>query len=136
MCSPLTEILRALRFYDSPELIVFTEFLGPESFAGRHRPDDDMQLVLLDVMSAAGMISPEQFVTDFGSLDALARVVYRGKFTGQFAADVREGRYDVAEGVVCKGGRTGDVWMAKIKTRAYLDRLKASFGRKWEEYWE
>lgn len=38
---------------------------------------------------------------------------------------------------MCKGG-TGatDVWMAKIKTNAYLERLKRAFGARWEDYWE
>jgi hypothetical protein len=64
-------------------------------------------------------------------------VVYEGKLTGQFAEDVRRGKYGVAEGVVCKGGRGGpDVWMAKIKTYAYTERLKQAFAERWEEYWE
>ena len=43
---------------------------------------------------------------------------------------------DVAEGVVCKGGKTGDTWMVKIKTNAYMNRLKESFASDWENYWE
>ena len=43
----------------------------------------------------------------------------------------------MGEGVVCKGGPGGeDVWMVKVKTYDYLDRLKKTFGAKWEEYWE
>jgi hypothetical protein len=57
--------------------------------------------------------------------------------TGKFADDVRTGKYGVAEGVVCKGGEGGpDLWMAKIKTHAYLERLKRAFADRWEEYWE
>ena len=49
----------------------------------------------------------------------------------------RTGRYGVAEGVICKGGVGGDdVWMVKIKTYAYLERLKQAFADRWEEYWE
>jgi hypothetical protein len=63
--------------------------------------------------------------------------VYTGKLTGAFLEAVREGKYGVAEGVVCKGGTGGrDVWMVKVKTYAYTERLKKSFGARWEEYWE
>ena len=116
---------------------VFTEFLGPNSFAGLHKADDPKRLVLFDVRAEPfGMAGPERFVAEFGHLP-IARLVYQGKFTGKFAEDVRMGRYAVAEGVVCKGGQGGhDLWMAKIKTYAYLERLKQAFAERWEDYWE
>jgi hypothetical protein len=117
-------------------LKVFTEFLGPNSFAGLHRAGDPKRLVLFDVWAdGLGLIGPWQFVADFGHL-SIARVVYEGKFTGQFAEDVRTGRYGVAEGIVCKGGSGPGMWMAKIKTYAYRERLKAAFAERWEDYWE
>jgi len=37
----------------------------------------------------------------------------------------------------CKGGTGGpDVWMVKVKTYAYLERLKQAFADRWEDYWE
>ena len=64
-------------------------------------------------------------------------MVYRGRFTGKFAEDVRQGKYGVKEGVVCKGGTDGsDLWMAKIKTNAYLQRLQEAFADRWAEFWE
>ncbi len=118
-------------------LKAFTEFCGPNSFAGRHRPEDPKRLVLFDVWAEGfGMIGPRQFVSDFSYLP-VARVVYEGKLTGKFAEDVRTGKYGVAEGVVCKGGQGGaDLWMAKIKTYAYRERLKAAFADSWEDFWE
>jgi hypothetical protein len=118
-------------------LKVFTEFLGPNSFAGLHKEDDLKELRLFDVLAEpVGIIGPRQFVADFGHLHT-ARVVYEGKLTGKVAEDVRIGRYGVNEGVVCKGGAGGrDMWMAKIKTYAYLEKLKKAFGDKWEDYWE
>jgi hypothetical protein len=116
---------------------VFTEFLGPNSFAGLHKEDDPKALKLFDVWAEPyGMIGPGQFVADFGHLP-IARVVYTGKLTGRFADDVRSGKFGVSEGVVCKGGSGGaDLWMAKIKTHAYMARLKQAFADRWEEYWE
>ncbi len=132
----LDTIFRTHASYTSTEIMVFTEYFGPNSFAGLHKSDDPKQLVLFDVQTANGLIGPEQFVADFGALN-IARVVYRGKLSGSFAQDVREGKYDVAEGVVCKGRTREDgVWMVKIKTNAYMKRLKQAFKDDWEAYWE
>ena len=122
-------------FYDSNEIIAFTEYLGPNSFAGKHKTDDPKQLVLFDIQIAEGFLAPDLFVDDFAGLP-IARVVYRGKLTGKFTTDVREGRFDVAEGVVCKGGETGSTWMVKIKTNSYMEQLKELFANDWENYWE
>jgi hypothetical protein len=118
-------------------LKVFTEFLGPQSFAGLHRAGDPKRLVLFDVWAEGfGLVGPRPFVDDFGHLP-VARLVYEGKLTGKFADDVRTGKHGVAEGVVCKGGKGGpDLWMVKIKTHAYLERLKQAFADRWEDYWE
>jgi hypothetical protein len=125
------------RYRGQPGFRVFTEFFGAGSFAGRHRSDDPKELVLFDVEQIdGGLLSPWQLVEDFGHL-RIARVVYEGKLTGKFADDVRQGKYGVSEGVVCKGGSGGtDVWMVKIKTLAYLQRLQAAFAERWEEFWE
>jgi RNA ligase len=115
---------------------VFTEFLGPNSFAGLHKAKDPKRLVLFDMWAEGlGLVGPRRFVTDFGRLP-IARVVYEGRFTGKFSQDVRKGKYGVAEGVICKGGEGFDPWMVKVKTDAYLARLKVAFAERWEEYWE
>jgi hypothetical protein len=132
----LEEIFNTHPGYAAPELTAFTEFFGPRSFAGMHRTGDPKDLVLFDVQTPAGLVGPEQFVRDFGAL-RIARVVYRGKLTGRFAEDVRSGKYGVGEGVVCKGGTGGaGLWMAKIKTYAYQEKLRQAFKERWEEYWE
>lgn len=117
-------------------LMVFTEFLGKESFAGLHQAGDPKELRLFDVfVEPTGLIAASLFVADFGHLP-IARVVYEGKLTGKFAEDVREGKYGVNEGVVCKGEGKEGVWMAKIKTYEYMERLKQAFADRWEDYWE
>lgn len=124
-------------YRDYQSIKIFTEFLGPGSFAGLHKENDTKELRLFDVLvEPFGIIAPAQFVADFGHLK-IARVVYEGKLTGKFAENVRQGKYGVAEGVVCKGGAGGeDLWMVKIKTYAYLEKLKQAFADHWEEYWE
>lgn len=125
------------RYREFAAFKVFTEFLGANSFAGLHKHADPKRLMLFDVFAEPfGLIGPEQLVADFGHL-SVARVVYRGKLTGKFADDVRQGSYGVQEGVVCKSGRGGDdLWMVKIKTHAYMEKLKAAFADNWEAYWE
>jgi len=122
-------------YYDSAEITVFTEYLGENSFAGMHKNNDTKKLVLFDVELASGFMPPDQFVKDFEVFD-IARVVYKGKLTGMFVEEVRRGKYNVTEGVVCKGGSGKDLWMVKIKTQTYMDKLKQSFKNNWEDYWE
>jgi hypothetical protein len=133
--SQLDELFRNNSKYNAPEIIVFTEFLGENSFAGMHKKDDPKQLILFDVQTDKGMLSPKEFVQDFQDFN-IAKVIYEGKLTGKFKDDVREGKYNVAEGVICKGGEGEDLWMVKIKTYAYLEKLKQAFADNWEDYWE
>lgn len=142
LAEPLERIFRVHPTYAAGSgFKVFTEFFGPRSFAGLHQTDDPYELRLFDVgryelqTESLSLVPPQSFVADFAAL-SIARVVYEGPLTGQFTEDVRAGRYGVAEGVVCKGSRSGEVWMVKIKTHAYLARLQAAFARRWEEYWE
>ncbi len=135
LADQLTNVLGQLQYLGSEQLIVFTEFLGDNSFAGKHVSSDTKRLVVIDVQLASGFLPPESFVNSLAALP-IARAVYRGKLSGKFADDVREGRYDVTEGVVCKGVSEGQVWMVKIKTNAYMQRLREAFQERWEDYWE
>ncbi|MEH1800775.1 RNA ligase family protein [Nostoc sp.] len=133
----LERLFRENLNYQYPEITVFTELFGTNSFAGMHRKDDQKKLILFDVQTEKYIINPEQFIQDFSHLD-IAQVVYRGKLTSQFIDDVREGKYGVAEGVICKGGssNSNNLWMVKIKTYAYMEKLQQAFKDDWETYWE
>lgn len=131
----LEKIFQENPIYNAQELTVFTEYFGPNSFAGLHKIEDVKQLMLFDVQNGDQMVDPEKFVSDFGHLN-IAKVIYKGKLTGRFANDVREGKFNVTEGVVCKGGTGSDLWMVKIKTNAYMEKLKKAFAADWEKYWE
>jgi hypothetical protein len=124
-------------------IIAFCEFFGPLSFAGQHKPGDDMQLRLIDVnVHKRGIVSPRDFVNEFGHLPEVAEVVREGNLTDEFVREVRAGMHveggvqPFPEGVVCKGGSGHKLWMAKIKTDAYKEELKRVFEGGWEEYWE
>jgi len=113
--------------YRNNKVTLFTEFLGPNSFAGGHSEEDaindDQDLVMIDVAIGGHIIYPELFLEDFGTFP-IAKVIYTGKYSGQFAEDVGKGKYNVNEGVVVKGIVDGQVFMTKVKTKEYLKRLK------------
>lgn len=118
-----------------PSFTAFFEFLGESSFAGQHKENEPKQLILIDASSDGQMLGPLEFLNLPAELP-IARVIYRGRFTGAFAEDVRNGKFDVTEGVICKTGTRGSVQLAKIKTSAYMQKLKVSFGDQWQNYWE
>jgi hypothetical protein len=117
------------------EVIIFAELIGKRSFAGSHHVEDEKKLIIFDVQVGGAMLPPEQFIRDFAAFP-LPKVVFQGKFTGQLFKDVRDDKFKVNEGVVVKGVVNGQVYMAKIKTEAYLQKLKEKFGDKWKEYGE
>lgn len=96
-------------------VIVFTEFFGPSSFAGKHDEQEPKELRLFDVnLFKRGIMRPRDFVRNFGDLPYAAQVIYDGNLNRQFIEDVRMGLYPVVEGVVAKG----EDFMVKIKTYA------------------
>jgi hypothetical protein len=131
-------VMRQYRDYrNTKRLIAFCEYFGPNTFAGLHHPGDEMELKLFDIyLPDADFVSPVDFSTHFGQLD-IAPVIYQGAFNWQFVLDVYNGKYPVREGAVAKGRmvkrrRKGvneyEVWMAKFKTKAYLEALQQRAG--------
>lgn len=129
----ILDTLRRFKEYRGvTELVAFCEFFGPGTFSGLHKEDDPKQLMLFDVyLPGRGFVPPKDFVAHFGHL-RIANRVYEGPFTREFIEDVRAGKYPVTEGVVAKGvhvrrqrkGKSDqEVWMAKVKTRAWLEEL-------------
>jgi hypothetical protein len=113
--------------YHLNHIIIFTEFYGPNSFAGNHFEEDvksnSQKLTIIDVSINKVLIPPKQFIDDFNQFD-IAKLIYSGKYSGQFAEDLKNGKYNVNEGVVVKGIVDGEVFMTKIKTKTYLKRLR------------
>lgn len=120
------------------EAVVFCEFEGPNSFAGIHEPDDKHDLILFDVnVHKKGIIDPKTFIKQFEHLH-IPKLVYEGNLNELFIQQVRHNKLEVEldEGVVCKGGSGHKLWMAKIKTLAYLEKLKTRKGDDWTKFWE
>jgi len=102
-------------------ITAFTEFFSESSFAGYHEHDEAKQLKLFDVfVFKKGFVPPKQFAKLFGRNEWCAEVVYEGNMSQEFVEDVRNGKYPVYEGVICKG----EDWNAKVKTLEFLNRLR------------
>jgi hypothetical protein len=114
-------VYRTKQIIKNPERITaFTEFFGPSSFAGQHDENEAKELRLFDIfLFKKGFVEPKQFVKVFGDLPQSAEVVYEGNLNKQFIMDVREGKFNVFEGVIAKG----EDFMVKIKTQEYYNRL-------------
>ena len=130
-------------FRDFREIIVYGEFLGENSFAGRHE-EEPHEIVLFDVLlghKQRKFLRPQDFVKIIGKEVKIPNVIYTGNLNEEFIKDVRANKFNLKEGVICKGTEpsgafAGGIWSCKIKTQAYIDQLKDKFGAEWEKYGE
>lgn len=126
-------------FKNARNVTVFAEFFGPNSFAGWHSPDDRknelMDLVLFDVdIFQKGFMKASDFIQYFEHL-GIPKIVYQGYYDEQFVNDVRNNIFGLNEGVVVKGTTktkkgAEQIWMTKIKTNEWLQRVKDILGEK------
>lgn len=107
----------------------FFEFLGPNSFAGVHDPEDVFDVVLFDAApkSQGELLDAKSFLKIFGSVDH-APLLYHGKIDADFVQSVHESTLEgmTFEGVICKGPRTkkNSHGMFKIKSEEWLEAIK------------
>lgn len=134
-------------FNNLQRITAFAEFYGENSFAGTHQDSDEKFLKLFDIfLFKKGFVHPKDFVDTFGDWENTAKVVYSGNLNVPFINAVRANNIEgvtLFEGVICKGVSKkikspyhGDLWMTKIKTTEYLNRLKNVFNEDWEKYSE
>jgi len=125
------------KYRDIKKITAFAEFFGPNSFAGWHDPKDAKELMLFDIhLDKKGFLPPGEFVKNFGHLKS-AQIVYSGNLNKEFIQSVRDNKFNLFEGVVCKGGnRPAQIWRCKIKTSEYLKTLKERFSKDWEKHWD
>ena len=130
-------------FRNEKEIVTYGEFLGPNSFAGFHE-NEEHDIVFFDVLVGnknRKFLKPNDFVKLMKNNFPIPRIIYEGNLNDPFIQDVRDNKFDLKEGVICKGTITngayrGGIWMCKIKTQKYLDSLKNKFGKEWEKYAE
>lgn len=125
----LNELFRKLRYQKAT---AFLEFAGKHSFAGFHE-DEPHALTLFDVhVYKQGLLTPQEFLKEFGRKVPVPPVLYEGKANEQFIESVRKSTLEgmTFEGVVCKGGlnkhRQPNAF--KIKSEAWLNKLKIKYG--------
>lgn len=115
------------RYKKVDSFVVFCEFLGKNSFAGSHLKDDEKDVVLFDVNGyKMGLISPYEFVENFGNLH-IPKVIHNGKISKNLIDSIRNNNFGLSEGVIVKGVNGKDVWMTKIKTKDWINRIKSKF---------
>lgn len=137
LAESLSKIFMAQRW---EQCVVFTEHWGPNSFAGTHHapqtnepldPDETMRLDLIDVAPhRQGLLGPAAFVKLFSDLPS-AKFLGRFHWTRGFVERVWRGEIEgiTFEGVVGKtgNGKTHDLVMAKAKTKAWVDKVRARY---------
>ena len=101
--------------------VCFFELGGLFSFAGSHKPGDELDLTLFDVAPEGRdrLLPPKEFAKLFKDL-MVPELLYSGPADEDFVEGIRAST-TLAEGVVCKT-RKGD--MFKVKTRAWIERVK------------
>jgi hypothetical protein len=143
----LDKLFRKDKYFRGVQSVVaFAEYFGKESFSGAHKPWDTYDTVLFDVnVHKKGFMSPRDFVDVFDGIP-VAELVRECNFGEELVQQVRkqtidinskyEIRAEVPEGVICKGDSGHRLWMCKIKTEAYKEKLKKEYEGDWIKYWE
>lgn len=110
---------------------VFAEYCGPNSFAGKHIEGEKLDVILFDVwIYQKGWVHPMRFIDDFGHL-GIPKLIYQGELTENFIKDVQNNKFNLSEGVIAKGSDGDDIFMCKIKTKKWLERVKSELGEKY-----
>lgn len=133
---------RDKEFRNYREIIVFGEFFGEHSFAGRHE-NEPHDLVFFDVLTGyknRKFVPPLEFIKEFQDVVPIPWVVYVGNLNEKFIEDIRNDKI-LDEGVICKGTEprgdyVGGIWTCKIKTNLYFQKIKELHKEDWQKYWE
>lgn len=124
----LEKVFTSKKYRDILSFVCFAEFIGKDSAFGQHNWDGEFDTVLFDISAyKKGLIPPKPFVDDFGHL-GIPRVVYEGNLNREFISDVKSNKFNLTEGVICKGKvgkkKSEQLYYCKIKTNDWFDRLR------------
>jgi len=109
-------------------ITVYGEFAGPNSFAGQHVWNEEHDVTIFDMfMYKKDFVKPADFIDIFGHLD-IQKFVFKGLLTVSLLNTIITNVYGLKEGVVLKGVSEGKVWMVKVKTQKWLDKVRALYG--------
>lgn len=124
----LTKVFKSKSYRDTQVFTCFAELIGTKSSFGQHDFENDtFDIVLFDIdQHKKGLIPPKQFIKDFGHLH-IPRVIYEGNLNKTFVDDVKQNKFDLSEGVICKGQipnkKNNNLVYCKIKTNDWFSRL-------------
>lgn len=120
--------------------VCFFEWYGPKSFAGSHTDTlQDMRVTLIDVaLYKKGILTPEHFLDMFSDFE-IPKLLHKGKIPEELFQAIRRSELEgmTFEGVIGKESgcsKDGRHDMCKIKTNAWLNKLKAVCGDNQELY--
>jgi hypothetical protein len=131
MAGDIVRLTKSIAGGKVERITAFTEFFGPQSFAGQHDLDEPKELSLFDVfIYKKGFVPARQFHEVYGELPQACPVMYKGPLNQELADEVNQGEYGLGEGLILKGARSDFVY--KVKTQAWYDRLKATHAN-WQE---
>lgn len=130
------------KYPNEREIVVFGEFHGEHSFAGKH-VDENHEITIFDILVGhknSYFINPTDFIK-LADIIKIPEVIYTGNLNDEFIQEVRENKFNLKEGVICKGleksgAFRGKIWMCKIKTFEYLKRIQTLYKNDWKLYWE
>lgn len=120
------ELFKRFKHERVESAIAYFEFFGENSFAGWHNESDNFEVVLFDVsLYKKGFLGPVEFMK-FSEGLKIPEMVYHGKANEPFIQAVRNSQYPgvTFEGVVCKFVKKNQLCMFKIKSDAWLAKLK------------
>jgi len=129
---PLDKIFCENKLFRGVDTItVYGEFAGPRSFAGQHdwiNDIDDFDVTIFDMfMYKKDFVKPADFIDIFGHLK-VQKLITQGLLNEQIANDIISNIYGLKEGLVLKGVSEGKVWMVKVKTQEWLNKVRAQYG--------
>jgi len=131
----LNEIFRThKRFQNIDKITVYGEFFGEKSFAGIHRWEEEHDVRIFDIfLYKKDYLPPAEFIRIFENLD-ICKPLFQGPFSEEYLNMIRKNVFGLSEGVVCKGTEDQKVFMFKIKTDAWIRKVKDMYGEKAPEY--
>jgi hypothetical protein len=123
---PLARIARDKHYV---RLTAFLELYGPHSLAGQHLAGEPKTLTLFDVAPfGGGLLGPAEFLRIFGALP-IAPYLGQATWTRELVERIRTGQLPGAtfEGVVGKGLVGRELVMAKAKSQAWIEAVRARY---------
>ena len=121
-------------FRNIDNITVFGEFYGPSSFAGTHDWTEKHDIKIFDVfLDKKGILPPSDFIKIFEGLD-ICKLIFAGIFSNNYIGLVEKNILNLQEGVVCKGVENQEVFMFKIKTLKWLQKVKDLYGNERTDY--